>query len=360
MNSLESKREAVNEQDAESKHWFNVMRILQSYKSYVERGLSRRHDHLNRLPEHYCNRLPESSFQIIRDIDQAADCNQQLLTAIVMFQKSQMHHQGIDGSNFPSQTIDNYISESDQHRNTAILHSLYREWTIEGKSERESTFVPLINELTKYLPVNDSNAYQLNVLVPGSGLGRLPLEITARGYCCQGNEYSAFMAAPANFILNKVSQPGQFTIYPWVDKICNVIRQNDVLQSMKCPDVAAEQVLNSSTFYQKSMTVKKPNLSNIESELPPFSMGIGNFVELYFDGPNKCFWDAVVTCFFLDTAPVVMEYIETISHCLKPGGIWTNMGPLLYHWVEDVDHNRDERYTKSIEVTTKSYKHFYF
>lgn len=31
------------------------------------------------------------------------------------------------------------------------------------------------------------------VLVPGAGLGRLPLEIAARGYSCQGNEFSYFM-----------------------------------------------------------------------------------------------------------------------------------------------------------------------
>jgi hypothetical protein len=46
----------------------------------------------------------------------------------------------------------------------------------------------------------------------------------------------------------------------------------------------------------------------------------------------------------------VFEYIETIYRALKPGGLWVNMGPLLYHWVEDLDHNHDERYNKSIEV----------
>ncbi len=63
-----------------------------------------------------------------------------------------------------------------------------------------------------------------------------------------------------------------------------------------------------------------------------FSMAAGNFVEIYSDSANKEAWDCIVTCFFVDTAPVVMEYIETILHCLKPGGVWINLGPLLYHW----------------------------
>lgn len=161
--------EDATEQEAERKHWFNVVRILQSYKAYVEKGLTRRHLHLNNLTESYCNRLPDSSFQIIRDIDAAADVNQLLLSDIAIFQKSQMQYQNIDGRNFPEKKLDNYISESDQHRNTSILHSLYREWTHEGKAERDTAFQPLIIQLSNYLPVNENNAYKQNVLVPGSG-----------------------------------------------------------------------------------------------------------------------------------------------------------------------------------------------
>lgn len=34
-------------------------------------------------------------------------------------------------------------------------------------------------------------------------------------------------------------------------------------------------------------------------------------------------WDAVVTCFFLDTAHNIVEYIEVISRILKDGGVST-------------------------------------
>ena len=32
-------------------------------------------------------------------------------------------------------------------------------------------------------------------------------------------------------------------------------------------------------------------------------------------------WDAVVTCFFIDTAHNIIEYIEIISRILKDGGV---------------------------------------
>lgn len=32
-------------------------------------------------------------------------------------------------------------------------------------------------------------------------------------------------------------------------------------------------------------------------------------------------WDAVVTCFFIDTAHNIIEYIEIMSRILKDGGV---------------------------------------
>lgn len=63
-----------------------------------------------------------------------------------------------------------------------------------------------------------------------------------------------------------------------------------------------------------------------------FSMVAGEFVEVYSKQPGT--WDCVVTCFFMDTAHNIIEYIECISNILKKGGIWVNIGPLLYHYSE--------------------------
>lgn len=43
-------------------------------------------------------------------------------------------------------------------------------------------------------------------------------------------------------------------------------------------------------------------------------------------------WDAVLTCFFIDTAQNIVTYIETIATLLREGGVWINLGPLLYHF----------------------------
>ena len=93
---------------------------------------------------------------------------------------------------------------------------------------------------------------------------------------------------------------------------------------------------------------------------PRFSMAAGDFVEVYGAADAGSSWDAVVTCFFIDTAPVVMEYIEAIFKMLKPGAYWINIGPLLYHWSSSMDSEgnyEDDRYSQSVELSWDELKH---
>ena len=60
---------------------------------------------------------------------------------------------------------------------------------------------------------NFSDKSHIKVLVPGAGLGRLAWEIAARGYSCQGNEFSLFMLFASNFILNKCPEVRGFEFY---------------------------------------------------------------------------------------------------------------------------------------------------
>ena len=61
-----------------------------------------------------------------------------------------------------------------------------------------------------------------------------------------------------------------------------------------------------------------------------FGCAAGDFLEIALE--QECEWDAVTTCFFLDTANNIVEYMDAIWRVLKPGGFWINLGPLLYHY----------------------------
>lgn len=165
------------------------MRTFLFYEDFVAFDLGRRQDHINKLPQAYSDRLPNSTFEKFGALHHASKSNQMMFEDMVHFQSSSAFHTNSNVS-APSKQ-GNPIHISQQHRNIAVLHSMYREWSHEGAAERRSTFQLLVDELKLRLPVTKENACKQKVLVPGCGLGRLPLDIASAGYACQGNEYSA-------------------------------------------------------------------------------------------------------------------------------------------------------------------------
>merc|ERR1719343_1372937 len=62
------------------------------------------------------------------------------------------------------------------------------------------------------------------------------------------------------------------------------------------------------------------------------SMAAGEFLAVYEDQVNE--WDAVLSCFFIDTAKNIFLYIRVLASIIRPGGYLINIGPLLYHYAE--------------------------
>ena len=153
------------------------------------------------------------------------------------------------------------------------------------------------------------NVGVIRILNPGAGLGRLSWELAKLGYSSIGNEFSLYMLLASNFVLNSCTEVDAFKIYPWIGHASNNVSSADKLTGMLVPDVDP-------------------------TDLPAghkFGMVAGDFLEI-FDRDGS--WDAVVTCFFIDTARNIIEYIEHIWDLLKPGAFWINLGPLLYHFAD--------------------------
>lgn len=66
------------------------------------------------------------------------------------------------------------------------LHQLMRDWSEEGREERRQSYGAVLEELEKRCPIEPDQKGRRKVLVPGAGLGRLTMEIVARGYACAG------------------------------------------------------------------------------------------------------------------------------------------------------------------------------
>ncbi|KAG1456965.1 hypothetical protein G6F56_006714 [Rhizopus delemar] len=200
-------------------------------------------------------------------------------------------------------------SPVDMDKVKSTLKQFVRDWSKEGACEREVTYDPIIRELNEmYQNVPFDKRGDVRVLVPGAGLGRLAFDIAK-----EGNEFSYYMLFASHFILNRVKEVNEYSIYPFVHSYSNIKSDINQLSPIMIPDILPAHLPNTVDF----------------------SMVAGDFVEIYGQQENNFgAWDVVVTCFFIDTAKNILEYLEVIHKALKQNGKWINIGPLLYHFEE--------------------------
>ncbi|KAL8761851.1 MAG: hypothetical protein Q9184_002054 [Pyrenodesmia sp. 2 TL-2023] len=203
------------------------------------------------------------------------------------------------------------------------IRQLYRDWSAEGAGERDASYASVIGDLIEAF-ANVIDKGDIRVLVPGAGLGRLVLELSRQGYDVEGNEIAWHALVASNWILNQTEAAQQYSLYPFAFDFSNVISRADQLRVVKIPDIHPANVLAAS------------KVASSKRAFDRMKMTAGDFAEIYGIPKHENKFDAVATSFFLDTAPNVIKYIQTVHNCLKPGGVWTNSGPLLWHWADRV------------------------
>lgn len=222
---------------------------------------------------------------------------------------------------------------------SSVLKSLARDWSEEGRAEREMCYMPILDGIKRFLPVTCRRSPP-RIVVPGAGVGRLAMELSSIGYEVQGNEFSLHMLLASDFILNGgVGTPERpLAISPWLSETKNVCNWSDRARKIFIPDVSPVAMLtqqNPNSTTAISGVPPQPQSSfppRASTVLPEFSMSAGEFVSVYSSPSEQGQWQGVACCFFIDTAPCVVEYLRVMHQMLEKGGILVNLGPLLFHW----------------------------
>ena len=210
---------------------------------------------------------------------------------------------------------------SDMDKARTTIRQLYRDWSADGAIERQKCYDPVLHDLSEVFKATPDKS-RIKLLVPGAGLGRLVYEICNLGYSVEGNELSYHQLITSHWVLN-VIQPGEVSdLFPFALTFSNNISIEHQLKAVKVPDVHPRTELEKS-----GLDLRSPALERM-------SMTAADFTLLYGKESYRNTFDAVVTVFFVDTAPNVLRYIEVIHNCLKNGGTWINLGPLLWHFEE--------------------------
>lgn len=278
---------------------------------------------------------PFNLLSVFDRVDDAIDANAEIASEMV---KTALSSFGIDSlksatgletpesSSFESaddeaQSLIDYrdaATPSDIDKARSTIRQLYRDWSREGFAERKACYDPVIQDVVEAFP----SKQDVKILVPGAGLGRLVFELCRRGYAVEGNEISYHQLIASNWMLNHTVKGQQFDLYPFALDFSNVVSREHQLQMVKVPDVHPGSALED-TF--------GPTTANAAGRM---SMTAADFVVLYGDEEHKDMFHAVASVYFIDTAPNLIRYIETIRNCLRDGGLWMNLGPLLWHFAD--------------------------
>ena len=129
------------------------------------------------------------------------------------------------------------------------------------------------------------------------------LEPAQDGHSVEANEISLVMAAVINSIINKQIVG---TIHPFsLDYFVNEINHDLRNEAVRFPDVSIKDTKGS------------------------LSLTLGDFVSTYANTHKQ--YDAIITCFFIDTATNIYDYLAIIHNALIDGGLWIHVGPLQWH-----------------------------
>jgi hypothetical protein len=273
------------------------------------------------LPSAHVDILSESPFSLpdtFGAVDDAIDKNAEIAESILEFCLPSF---GIDPEDV---SWHGQATPNDMDKARSTIRQIYRDWSAEGSSERNASHQPIFSALSEHMSsIPPSQRCHNKILVPGAGLGRLVLDLCALGYDVEGNEISYHQILASNYILNGTRAVSQHQLYPWALNFSNHTTRKNQLQPVSVPDV------NPGSYLEEGGDEKVQSDLHYSQRL---SMTSGDFSALYRQAEYRDRFQAVVTCFFIDTAPNVINYIETVKHCLSPGAVWINIGPLLWHF----------------------------
>ena len=298
----------------EHRHLISIVSAFFNYQIDSLRDVARMERDFKSIGEKYTKRLSFNYTERIQKLKEAINLNYSFLLKIAEPYKNMFKLFVSSSGEVLMEPLS--VEEKDIMKMRSTLKLFIRDWAVDGIDERNSTYKPILNELKLFFKDRTKKEFEegIHVLVPGAGLGRLLYEIAKLGFKAQGNEFSYYMLLCSDFIFNKTTKENEFVIQPLIHSFSNIYNEEIPFKKIMIPDENLAEELSKTDTGQMCMVA-------------------GEFCQVYKDKMN--FFDSIITCYFIDTANNIIEYIETIAQILKNGGLWINFGPLLYHYTDN-------------------------
>lgn len=306
-----------------------AIKTLQSYGENSQKSNTRRRDLFKQIPRRQQKLCEEIGYmKKLFTIDSLIEANQDFLSCIasVPIEKYEFGDKDFDilekddvNKNSPSKT---------NFRVIEALGHYVRDWSRESDQELNVILKYVKGQLDNIIPPDERT--RTVIVIPGSGLGRIAHEIAEMGKhngttfgSVHAVEYSGIMHLCNDFVYSDSCIREKHTFFPFIHTCSNHINKSSQFRA-----------------YDLHPRVKKPR--NLFLHHEDFR---------HFELPNLFTYQnvVVISVFFLDTAPNMIEYFERIQHLTTSNihrtvsnGYWINVGPLKYGSAPRVEFNLEE------------------
>ena len=290
----------LNLDPANVKLYYLTLLTYEQYHQYIPNKIE---ENYKKLDQKYLSKLPFDYNEKVKKVREGIKVNQAFFTKV-----ASLYVDKFRSINVTNEQFQKYMTSEQASINKLFLQLLTREWTEEGKEEREKCLTPIIQELKKYYDYENKDLMQkgVNVLSIGFRFGRILYELAKLGYNVEGNERNYQFVLITNYLFNYSKKNGE-CICPRIRSFCSSFTEESVTRKHYFPDV------DISTDLQN---VKKDGIKITK-----------RFFEVEYNDKKDMF-EAVITVFSTDEAKNIIDFTEKVNNVLKKGGVWINIGKL--------------------------------
>lgn len=300
-----------------------ALNSLMNYRSNTKRSNDRRRELFKLMSWRQQNLATKTGYlKRLESLDSLIVANQRFCDSIIDYTLS---HYGLDS--FAVRKIKPHgggggSASNSNYRVVEALSHFLRDWPDTEISPEIEPMVQFVTQQLERICGNKTSSYLdgADLVVPGSGLGRLSYELAKRNPKWQVSsiEYSGLMSICNSYVFNENPNP-LTTFYPFIHGNSNIICAKDQARSI--------------TFTPR---VKPGNLNHFFGDFRFFKLA-----------PNSQSTKplVIVTCFFIDTAENLIEYIDTLNNLAsssKRTTYWINVGPLKYGSAAQIEPTVEE------------------
>jgi carnosine N-methyltransferase len=164
----------------EQNHWDEVCRAFRQYATFAMAQWTNQTERLSQLPAVQRVVLPPALRQNTPEFEKRAEQYKEASIRNQFCLDCILRHAGMPHSQQIPKTAATFIvSDTQMSRVSSVLKSLARDWSADGKAERDMSYQPILEEMQAYMPIRShakdgedkkgSRANAPKVCVPGAG-----------------------------------------------------------------------------------------------------------------------------------------------------------------------------------------------